>query len=145
MLSSSLYHKRTWATKTNELGIFVRWKMHGLTYQPLKAEHFQKPKVLGELIKDIYSMYKDCSNGEITVVWHKGGHVKKDLLMKLNIPCLNLETLGCPKYDKLRHVIPQEKLLVFVPMTLFIIVLSLNVMLFGSGTKVSLQNMQTSD
>jgi len=65
--------------------------------------------------------------------------------MKLNIPCLNLETLGCPKYDKLRHVIPQEKLLVFVPMTLFIIVLSLNVMLFGSGTKVSLQNMQTSD
>jgi len=30
-------------------------------------------------------------------------------------------------------------------MTLFIIVLSLNVMLFGSGTKVSLQNMQTSD
>jgi len=58
---------------------------------------------------------------------------------------LNLETLGCPKYDKLGHVIPQEKLLVFLPMTLFIIVLSLNVMLFGSGTKVSLQNMQTSD
>ena len=40
----------------------------------------------------------------------QGGHVEKDLLMKLNIPWLDLETLGCPKYDKLRHIIPQEKL-----------------------------------
>ena len=52
-------------------------------------------------------MYKDCSNDERTLVESKGGHVKKDLLMKLNIPCLNLETLGCPK---LRHI-PQEKFL----------------------------------
>ena len=33
---------------------FVTKKVPGLTYQPLKAEHFQKPVVLGELIKDIY-------------------------------------------------------------------------------------------
>ena len=78
---------------------FVRRKIHGLTYQPLKAEHFEKPEVLGELIKDIYLMYKDCSNGERTMVGYKGGHVEKDLLMKVNIPYLNLETLGCLKYD----------------------------------------------
>ena len=90
---------------------FVRRKIHGLTYQPLKAEHFQKPKVLGELIWDIYSMYKSCSNGERTVVGYKGGHVEKDLLTKLKIPCLNLKTLGCPKFDKLRHIIPKNTLL----------------------------------
>ena len=33
---------------------------------------------------------------------YKGDHVEKDLLNKLNIPCLNLVTLGCPKYDVLR-------------------------------------------
>ena len=36
------------------------------------------------------------------MVGYKGGHVEKDLLNKLNIPSLNLETLGCPKYDVLR-------------------------------------------
>lgn len=35
---------------------FLRRKIHGLTYQPLKAEQFQKPEILSELIKDIYSM-----------------------------------------------------------------------------------------
>ena len=33
---------------------FVRKKIPGLTYQSLKAEHFQTPVVLGELVKDIY-------------------------------------------------------------------------------------------
>ena len=56
-------------------------------------------------------MYRDCSNDERTVVEYKGGHVEKDLLTKLNIPCLNLETLGCPKYDKLRRIIPRNTLL----------------------------------
>jgi len=79
---------------------------------------------------------------------YKGGHVEKDLLMKRNIPCLNLETSGCPKQDKPKHIIPKKNcypVKVFLPMTLLIIVLPLNVMLFGIGTKVSLQNMQTSD
>ena len=90
---------------------FVRRKINGLTYQPIHAEHFQNVKVLDDLIKDIYVMYKGCSSGERTVVGYKGGHVEKDLLKKLNIPCLNLETLGCPKYDKLRQIIPKNTLL----------------------------------
>ena len=78
------------------------------------------------------------------MVGYEGVHVEKDLLMKLNIPCLNLETLGCPKCDKLTHIIPQEKLLPscgFHPMILFIIFLSLNVMPFGIGTNFLLQTM----
>ena len=94
-------------------------------------------------------MYKDCSNGERTAVGYKGGHVEKDLLMKLNIPCFNLETLGCPKYDKPADTSFHKRncypVAVFMPMTLFIIVLSVNVMPFGVGTNVLLQNMQTSD
>ena len=30
-----------------------------------------------------------------------GGFQRKDLLNKLNIPCLDLETWGCPKYEPL--------------------------------------------
>ena len=41
------------------------------------------------------------------MVGYKGRHVEKDLLMKLNIRCFNLETLGCPKND----IIPQENVL----------------------------------
>ena len=31
--------------------------------------------------------------------------VEKDLLNKLNIPCLDLETWGCPKYEQLKQTI----------------------------------------
>ena len=86
---------KTLSAKDKRTVNFVRRKIHGLTYQPLKAEHFQNPKVSEKLIKDIYSRYKDGSHEKRTVVAYKGGHVEKDLLMKLNIPCLNLETLQC--------------------------------------------------
>ena len=45
------------------------------------------------------------------MVGYRGGHVEKDLLTKLNIPSLNLETLACPKYDVLRCQIPINSLL----------------------------------
>ena len=51
------------------------------------------------------------SHGKRTFVGYNGGHVEKDLLMKLNIPSLNLETLGCPKCDVLREKIPSHTLL----------------------------------
>ena len=84
---------------------FVCRKIHGLTYQPCAPEMFQDPRVLGPLVKDIhqeYSVRAQCGEGKRTVVGYKGGHVEKDLLLKLNLPSLNLETLGCPKYDALR-------------------------------------------
>ena len=57
-------------------------------------------------IKQIFS-YCDCttSTEERTVVAFKGRHVEKDLLNKLNIPCLDLETWCCPKYEQLRKTI----------------------------------------
>jgi len=78
---------------------FVKNKIHGLSYQPTPKEHFQNPLVLGILVQAIYEEYRQ---GKKAVVGYKGGHIEKDLLQKLNIPSLNLETLGCPKYDVLR-------------------------------------------
>lgn len=42
--------------------------------------------------------------GERTVVAYKGGHVGKDL-KKMNIPCLDLQTWGCRKYEQLKQTI----------------------------------------
>ena len=50
---------------------------------------------LDAIVKDFY---KDV--GE-KVLAYKGGHIERDLLKKLNIPGINLETLGCPKADHL--------------------------------------------
>ena len=49
------------------------------------------------MIKQLLSQCDGTANSRQTVVAYKGGHVEKDLLNKLNIPCLNLETWGCPK------------------------------------------------
>ena len=35
------------------------------------------------------------------LVAYKAGRVVKELLKELNIPSINLEDFGCPKYDKL--------------------------------------------
>ena len=78
---------------------FVINKIHGLSYQPSPQERGQHPRVIPSMIQDLYG---DYSTPDRTLVAYKGGHVEKDLLNKLNIPCLNLETLGCPKYDVLR-------------------------------------------
>ena len=39
------------------------------------------------------------------MVAYKGGHVEKDLLNKSNIPCLDLESWGCPKFEQLQQMI----------------------------------------
>ena len=39
------------------------------------------------------------------MVAYKAGHVEKDLRNKLNIPYLDLETWGCPKYEQLKETI----------------------------------------
>ncbi|CAB3978032.1 Hypothetical predicted protein [Paramuricea clavata] len=33
------------------------------------------------------------------LVAYKGGNIERDLLNRLNIPCINMEILGCPKYE----------------------------------------------
>ena len=122
------------AQKDKQTVNFVIRKIHGLSYQPSQAEHPQHPRVVLRMVQDLYG---DYSTPDRTVVGYKGGHVEKDLLNKLNIPSLNLETLGCPKYDVLRNDdLKFVKLLpaVFTKMTRDIIVQSPNVTPFTFGT-----------
>ena len=87
---------------------FLCNKIQGLSYQPTQAEHAHHPMLPKSLVKKLYQKYKTNTR---TVIGYKGGHVEKDLLQTLNIPSLNLETLGCPKYDVLRTQFPSESLL----------------------------------
>ena len=85
-----LSHK-TLCDKDKRTVNFVISKIHGLSYQPSQTEHEQNPRIVGTLIKDLY---QDYSTVEKTVVGYKGGHVEKDVLTQLDIPSLNLETVG---------------------------------------------------
>ena len=72
---------------------FAKHKIHGLTYQPRYQERaYEHDEVDIVLLR--YNQYK---TEERTVVAFKGGHVEKDLLNKLNIPCLDLKNLGLPQ------------------------------------------------
>ena len=108
MHSSSPFLTRPLCDKDKRTVNFIISKIHGLSYQPGQTEHAQNPRILGTLIKDLY---QDYSTAERTVVGYKGGHVENDVLTQLYIPSLNLETVGCPKYDVLKHQTPFQLLI----------------------------------
>ena len=81
---------------------FAKHKIHGLTYQPRYQERAYEHDQADIVLLRLNNQYK---TEERTVVAYKGGHVEKDLLNKLNIPCLDLETWGCPKYEQLKQTI----------------------------------------
>lgn len=79
---------------------YVRRYIHGLTYRPRTEEHARNLKELKDTVLDIYERCKtDCKY----VVAYKGGHVERDLLRELNIPSLDLELYGCPKYEEIDY------------------------------------------
>ena len=77
----------------------VRRKIHGLSYQPSEAEDPTHPRNLHGLLR---RLYREFATEHRTVVAYKGGTVEKELLSDSGLPGLNLESLGCPKYDVLR-------------------------------------------
>ena len=81
---------------------FAKHNIHGLTYQPRYQERAYEYDEVDIVLLRLYSQFKTEKR---TVVAYKGGHVEKDLLNKLNIPCLDLETWGCPKYEQLKQTI----------------------------------------
>ena len=79
-------------------------RLHGLSYQPHDDEavavcplHF-----LRKLYREFATEHRRC-------VAFKGGHIEKDLLLHLHVSYLDLESIGCPRYDDLRcQETPQE-------------------------------------
>ena len=49
----------------------------------------------------VSEFYYEARRGEGSMIAYKGGHFEKDLLVKLGIPSVNLERLGCPKAGEL--------------------------------------------
>ena len=80
----------------------AKHKIHGLTYQPRYQERTYEQDQADIVLLRLCNQYK---TEERTVVAYKGGHVEKDLLNKLSISCLDLETWGCPKYEQLKQTI----------------------------------------
>ena len=101
MLSSYPVLTGPFVAKTNS-------KIYGLSYQPSQTEHAQNLRIVGTLIKDLY---QDYSIAERTLVVYKRGNAEKDVLTQLNIPSLNLETVGCHKYCELKYETPLQLLL----------------------------------
>ena len=78
---------------------FLTKHIHGLTYLPSDTE-----QAVSTPVDDVVQrLYADSACDHRRCVAFKGGHLERDVLLRLNIPYLDLETLGCPKYNLLRR------------------------------------------
>ena len=77
---------------------YVYYHIHGLRFESTPQEKALPQHMIKPLI-DV--AYQRSRTQQRTMVAYKGGHLEKDLLDELQIPCVNLEDFGCPKVEKL--------------------------------------------
>jgi len=77
---------------------YVYHDIHGLRF-----ESTQQEKALPQhMIKPLIDLnYQRSRTSQRNMVAYKGGHLEKDLLNELRIPCVNLEDFGCLKVEKI--------------------------------------------
>ena len=83
----AFYMKTAWdhlCPRDRKTVCYVKYNVHGLTYQPRREEQAFEYYQLDGIVK---KLYESCKTNTKTVLAYKGGHVEKDLLNKLNIPC----------------------------------------------------------
>ena len=73
-------------------------RVHGLSYKPGAHEHSLPMSTLPDLVMELHAKF---STPERMIVAYKCGIQEKFLLYKLGLPCLDLEDLGCPRFDQL--------------------------------------------
>lgn len=80
--------------------------IHGMSFRrrPRERGLFE----LDDLYRLVLDAYRESSvrGGRKIIAAYKGGRVERDLLERLDIPCVNLEDFGCPKFEKLVHYLP---------------------------------------
>ena len=81
--------------KINVPLIYVSKYVHGLPYYPGQDYH-----VASELLVDVRRLYQQFKTPQRTLVAHKGG-MEGEWLDTWQIPRLDLERWGCPKFDDL--------------------------------------------
>ncbi|XP_042913686.1 uncharacterized protein [Parasteatoda tepidariorum] len=77
---------------------YITENISGLTFEPMLGEPTISPHLLDGKIREIYS---NCRTPYKHVIAYKGGHVEKDVLERLGIPCINLELFNCPKFEQI--------------------------------------------
>ena len=77
---------------------YVYYNIHGLRFESTPQEKALPQHMIKPLV-DVY--YQRSRTQQRTLVAYKGGHLEKDLLDELQIPCVNLEEFGCPKVEKI--------------------------------------------
>ena len=77
---------------------YVQAYVTGLPYYPGWRERDVREQ--HRVKDDIVEIWRKCKTPFARKVAYKGGHVERDLLDDLSIPSVNLETLGCPKYEQ---------------------------------------------
>ena len=77
---------------------YVKHHISGLTFRPLKREFVFDYHELDACLLRIYNLFK---THEKVLVAYKGGNVEREKLTELNIPSVNLEEFGCPKFKDL--------------------------------------------
>ena len=80
---------------------YVMDHIHGLSYHPTCEEQVRPPWQLYEDIEDLYNTHKTSDR---VLVGCKGGRVEMEILSKMGIPSVNLEHLGCPKFDTMTRL-----------------------------------------
>lgn len=78
---------------------YCKYNVHGLTFRPQPKEKDVRPE--DEVTKIILEIYNKSKTFDKNVVAYKGGQHEEDILYKLQIPYLNLEDYGCPKFEEL--------------------------------------------
>lgn len=72
--------------------------LHGLPFNPRKDEDAKPIEYLDQYILDLYRRFSTPTKNLIA---YKGGNCERVKLQQLNLPHVNLEKFGCPKYDHL--------------------------------------------
>lgn len=74
---------------------YLTHNVHGMLFKDYGHEKYQQtdiPKIVKEFV---------CKDLDEPIVGYKGGQYEKQLLDKISIKSINLEILGCPRFDAL--------------------------------------------
>ena len=77
---------------------YVQAYVTGLPYYPSRRERDVREQ--DRVKDDIVAIWRRCKTPFARKVAYKGGHVERDLLDELSIPSVDLELVGCPKYEQ---------------------------------------------
>lgn len=87
----------TLSSKDWRTAMYVGKRIHGLRFRA--RERDAKPlEQLEEIVERFYEGYRRPGKN---VVAYKGGRYERQLLSEMNIPSLNLEKFGCPRFEEL--------------------------------------------